>query len=336
MKKLILLFGFIAIVFASCEQKEVTGIEETLNGSLDEVSLNVATELETLTTQEELNERNLCFNTLNRALGCSGLRSALFSGKKTIYAPTDDAFAKLGLNPHNICDLPTDQLVAILLYHVADEFRGGFGRGCKIQIDGNIAQAVKANGKKFINDAKAIASWRQRCDHPYYKLRVFAIKDVLMPPDQNIVATASSVSDFSSLVAAVLAADPSIAAALSDEDAIYTVFAPTNQAFADLLAALNLNSLEELIAAIGVDNLSTVLLYHVFDGCAFSNDLSDGLSVTTLQGEELSVDLDNLSLIDKSDTPAGLVVGGLDVLTSNGIVHTIDKVLLPNAILEQL
>lgn len=336
MKKLILLFGFIAITFASCEQKEVTGIEETLNESLDEVSLNVAIELETLTTQEELSDRGISFHTLNQAISCSGLRSTLFSGEKTIYAPTDDAFEKLGLDRHNICDLPTEQLVAILAYHVADEFRYGFGQGCKVQLDGNIAQASRENHRKFINGSRAIAAWRQCGYHPHYFLRVFAIKEVLMPPDQNIVSTALSVSDFSSLVAAVLAADPGIAAALSDEDAIYTVFAPTNQAFADLLAALNLNSLEELVAAIGVDNLSTVLLYHVFDGCAFSNDLSDGLSVTTLQGEELSVDLDNLSLIDKSDTPAGLVVGGLDVLTSNGIVHTIDKVLLPNAILEQL
>ncbi len=69
---------------------------------------------------------------------------------------------------------------------------------------------------------------------------------------------------------------------------------------------------------------------------ALSNDLQNGQLLTTLQGEQLRVNLRNLSIIDKTNTPAGLVTSGLDILTSNGIVHTIDKVLLPNAILENL
>jgi len=188
--------------------------------------------------------------------------------------------------------------------------------------------------KRFINDSRIYLGWTQR-GHGY-KLRVYAITDVLLPPTDNIVATAASVSDFSSLVAAVLAADPAIAAALSDEDAIYTVFAPTNQAFADLVLALGYNDLNDLVAGIGVNALSTVLLYHVADACAFSNNLSDGQSIATLQGETVDVDLNNLSLIDKSGAPAGLVPTGLDVLTSNGVVHTIDKVLLPQAIINAL
>jgi len=336
MKKLIFLFSILTLIFTSCEQKEVINIEDTLNESLTEVSLNAASELETFIASEEVNKRNISFHTLNQALKCSGLRSALFSGKKTIFAPTDRAFAKLDIDAHNVCDLPIEQLVAILTYHVADEFQYGFQKGCTTQLDGNVAQLNRRNHKKFINDSRIVASWYQRGYHPQYKLRVFAIKKVLTPPTNNIVATASSVSDFSSLVAAVLAANPAIAAALSDENAVYTVFAPTNQAFADLLAALGFHSLEELVNGIGVDNLSTVLLYHVVDGCAFSNDLSNGLRIHTLQGERLKVDLNNLSIIDKSDAPSRLVPEGLDIITSNGIVHTIDKVLLPDAILDQL
>jgi len=138
------------------------------------------------------------------------------------------------------------------------------------------------------------------------------------------------------LVSAVLAADPAVAAALSDETAIYTVFAPTNQAFDDLIAALGLADLNDLVNTLGVPNLTTVLLYHVYGGCAFSNDLSDGQMIPTLQGETLEVDLQNLTILDKSTSPAGLVPTGLDVLTSNGIVHTVDKVLLPQAIINQL
>ncbi len=337
MRKLVLLFGFIAIIFASCEQKEVTGIEDTLNESLTEVSLNAASEFEAFMQPEEIEERNITFNTLNQALQCTGLTSAVFSGQKTIYAPTDDAFAQLGLDANSVCDIPTDQLVAILTYHVTDGFEFGFGQGCITQVDGNVAQITRESFfDRSINDSRVIASFAQFGFHPQYLLRVFVIESVLTPPTNNIVATASSVSDFSSLVAAVVAADPAIAAALSDEDAVYTVFAPTNQAFADLLGALGFNSLGDLVNGIGVDNLSTVLLYHVVDGCAFSNDLSDGLRIHTLQGERLKVDLGNLSLIDKSDTPSRLDPAGLDIITSNGIVHTIDKVLLPDAILEQL
>ncbi|MDX1942465.1 MAG: fasciclin domain-containing protein, partial [Saprospiraceae bacterium] len=129
---------------------------------------------------------------------------------------------------------------------------------------------------------------------------------------------------------------PAIAAALSDPNQILTVFAPTNEAFAELISALGANSLEDLVAQVGVEALSTILLYHVVDSCAFSNDLRNGQNLTTLQGEKLKVDLRNLSIIDKTDAPANLVPAGLDILTSNGIVHTIDKVLLPDAILENL
>lgn len=337
MKKLVFLLSIIALFFTSCEQREVTSIENAVNETLEEVSLNAASELEAFVELEEINDRSISFYTLNQALDCSDLRSAVFSGKKTIFAPTDDAFAKLGLNADNVCDaLTKEQLVAILTYHVTDGFEYGFRQGCITQVDGNVAQLSRQNHKRLVNGARVAASWAQFGYHPQYLLRVFAIKDVLTPPDKNIVATASEVSDFSSLVAAVVAADPAIAAALSDEDAVYTVFAPTNQAFADLLAALGFQSLEELVGGIGVDNLSTVLLYHVVDGCAFSNDLSNGLRIHTLQGERLKVNLGNLSIIDKSNTPSGLVPEGLDIITSNGIVHTIDKVLLPDAILKQL
>lgn len=337
MKKLAFLFSIVAIIFASCEQQELTGIEENVNETFTAISLASASDLESFTAEEEVNERAISFNTLNKALSCSGLTSAVFSGTKTLYAPTDEAFSKLGLNANNICDiLTTQQLVDILSYHVADGFVSGYEQGCAIQLDGNVAQASRENFRVSINDSRILAGFVQFGFSPQYFLRVLVIEDVLTPPDKNIVATASNVSDFSSLVSAVLAADPAIAAALLDEDAIYTVFAPTNQAFADLLSALGFTSLQELVDGIGVQNLSTVLLYHVVDNCAFSNDLSNGLQIETLQGERVEVDLNNLSLIDKSGQPARLVPAGLDIITSNGIVHTIDKVLLPDAIIVQL
>ena len=272
------------------------------------------------------------FRTLNQALRCTGLNAALFDGENTIYAPSDAAFAKLGLNEHNICEeLDAETLTAILLYHVSAGTVSRRERGCVELLNGDIAQVSVRNHRLLINDSRIYYSFRQRGRG--YSLRVYIIDEVLMPPSSTIAEVAGETSKFSVLLDAVLAADPSVAALLSDPDAVVTVFAPTNEAFIDLLGALNLGSLEELIEAIGIDGLTTVLAYHVVDACAFSNDLEDGLEITTLQGESITVDLDNLQLQDASDVPAGLVGDCLDVLTANGIVHTIDKVLLPEEIL---
>lgn len=340
MKLLSSLFA-LALFVISCEKDVInyneTGLnQEQSNNFSTKISTEFAEEKETL-ANDQTNQRRgyYTFNTLNQALHCTGLSDALFTGKKTIYAPSDAAFEKLGLDAHNICDaLDIGTLTNILLYHVTDSNVRLSAKGCTSMLNGEISQLSFTDHRYFINDAKLYLKWTLKGND--YKLKVYAINNVLSVPTNNIVATAAGADMFSSLVAAVLAADPGIAAALSDEDANFTVFAPTNKAFADLLGALGLGSLEELVAAIGVDALSTVLLYHVVDACAFSNNLTDGLSITTLQGEDLKVDLNNLSILDKTGSPSGLVVEGLDILTSNGIVHTIDKVLLPQAIIDAL
>lgn len=360
MKNVFYLVLSLSILFTSCSKEELTNskgknlvfnteqtddltphkdfTEPTDQTTEAQLSFDSAEEIEKFRDSDEFSRSGgyYSFRTLSRALHCTGLNAALFSGRKTVYAPSDAAFAKLGLNRHNVCSaLTQQQLTDILLYHVVDDIvKYSKKEGCVELINGDVAQLSTQSWKRYINDSRVYLGWTQ---YGYnYKLRVYAITDVLMPPTDNIVATAVSVSDFSSLVAAVLAADPAVAAALSDEAAIYTVFAPTNQAFDDLVAALGYADLNDLVANLGVANLTTVLLYHVFDGCAFSNDLADGQMVPTLQGETLEVDLQNLSILDKSPDPAGLVPTGLDVLTSNGIVHTVDKVLLPQAILNQL
>ena len=200
-----------------------------------------------------------------------------------------------------------------------------------MQLNGDLIHVQRPRYYRYlVNDTRAYLRFRSG------KLTVYAIQDVLSVPDKTIVETAQAADDFNALVAAVLAADPAIASALSDPDAIYTVFAPTDQAFADLLDALGVGSLEEAVAAVGVDGLSTILLYHVIDACAFSNDLKDGQKLTTLQGEQLLIDLDNLAIIDKTGMPAQLIVPLLDIRTSNGVIHAIDKVLLPQEIINSL
>eukprot|EP01013_Petalomonas_cantuscygni_P010947 TRINITY_DN24217_c0_g1_i1.p1 TRINITY_DN24217_c0_g1~~TRINITY_DN24217_c0_g1_i1.p1 ORF type:complete len:627 (-),score=9.05 TRINITY_DN24217_c0_g1_i1:53-1840(-) len=156
----------------------------------------------------------------------------------------------------------------------------------------------------------------------------------------NIVEAAQATTELSSLVAALQKADESanndLLTALSG-DGPFTVFAPTNQAFADLLTQLNgFDSLDDFNSQELQDLLAVILTYHVVSGsAALSTDLSDGQTLTTLQGSMLEVSTSGGVFIgDATDTDAQ--VTNADVETSNGVVHIIDKVLLPQTIIDQL
>ena len=118
----------------------------------------------------------------------------------------------------------------------------------------------------------------------------------------------------------------------------YTVFAPTNEAFVSLLNDLgdNYNSLEDFDTAAEKELLATILTYHVSAGAFVeSGDLTDNQEIPTVQGESLvAVTTHEISVFDK--TGVGSQVIGADNIASNGIVHIIDKVLLPQAVLDQL
>lgn len=162
------------------------------------------------------------------------------------------------------------------------------------------------------------------------------------PPEEdldNIVEIAQATPELSSLVAALQKADESanndLITALSG-DGPFTVFAPTNQAFADLLAQLDgFDSLDDFSSEQLQDLLAVILTYHVVADAAFSTDLSDGMSLTTLQGSSLGVSTSGGVFIqDATDVDAQVTTA--DVEASNGVVHIIDKVLLPQAILDEL
>ncbi|WP_199912702.1 fasciclin domain-containing protein, partial [Muricauda brasiliensis] len=116
----------------------------------------------------------------------------------------------------------------------------------------------------------------------------------------------------------------------------FTVFAPTNEAFNDLLAQLDgFDSLDDFSSQQLQDLLAVILTYHVVADAAFSTDLTDGMSLTTLQGSSLQVVIDgDVFIQDATDVPAQVVDADIEV--SNGVVHVIDKVLLPQAILDEL
>ncbi|MGB5385311.1 MAG: fasciclin domain-containing protein [Eudoraea sp.] len=162
----------------------------------------------------------------------------------------------------------------------------------------------------------------------------------LLASEKNLVETAQETDALSSLVAALTRADENegtdLVTALSSEGP-FTVFAPTNDAFKELLSGLeNYDSLEDFDSEEEKELLAAILTYHVFAGGALpSSELSEGQTITTLQGEELTVKLDNGVFIkDATEADARVVIPNIEV--SNGIVHVVDKVLIPQAILDAL
>jgi uncharacterized surface protein with fasciclin (FAS1) repeats len=133
---------------------------------------------------------------------------------------------------------------------------------------------------------------------------------------KDIVDTAVAAGSFNTLAAALGAAG------LVDTlkgDGPFTVFAPTDEAF----AALPEGTVENLLLPENKDQLTAILTYHVVSGKVMSTDLSDGMMATTVQGGDLSVDLSDGVKIN------GATVTAADVAASNGVIHVIDTVILP-------
>jgi uncharacterized surface protein with fasciclin (FAS1) repeats len=132
--------------------------------------------------------------------------------------------------------------------------------------------------------------------------------------DMDIVDTAVAAGSFTTLVAAVEAAG------LVDTlkgDGPFTVFAPTDEAF----AALPEGTVEALLN--DIPTLTSILTYHVVAGKVMSTDLSDDMTATTVQGGDITIDLDNGVMINDA------TVVTADIETTNGVIHVIDKVILP-------
>ncbi|MBY0352681.1 MULTISPECIES: fasciclin domain-containing protein [Alphaproteobacteria] len=140
---------------------------------------------------------------------------------------------------------------------------------------------------------------------------------VATPKEPDIVDIASSNADFSTLVTAVSAAG------LVDTlkgDGPFTVFAPTNAAF----AALPAGTLENLLKPENKDQLIKILTYHVVPGAVTSEQLAGKrLNVATVQGQTVHIDGRNGVKVNKSKVTTA------DIIASNGVIHVIDKVLLP-------
>ena len=133
----------------------------------------------------------------------------------------------------------------------------------------------------------------------------------------DIVDTAVAAGSFNTLVAAIQAAG--LVDALKAEGPL-TVFAPTDDAFAKLPEG----TVESLLQPENIDQLKSILTYHVVSGKILSTDLSDGATAATLQGSNI-----NIAIADGAVSINDATVTSADIAASNGVIHVIDTVLLP-------
>ncbi len=143
--------------------------------------------------------------------------------------------------------------------------------------------------------------------------------------DQNLVDIATGNPAFSILVDALSRVD--LVGAVAADDVQYTVFAPTNDAFVALLGELGAASLDDIDDA----TLTAVLLYHVVEGRRFSNSVLRAKKLSTLNGGYIMVNRGTATLTDANGRDVNIVTapGFFDIPASNGVVHVIDRVLLP-------
>ena len=261
------------------------------------------------------------FGILMSALEKTKLTSTVAKNRLTVFAPSDDAFrnlfAALGIN--GIDDLTAEQLKPILLYHVLGSpvFSYQLKAGFVPTLNGAAVEVKLGNGV-MINDAKVI-----RADMKALNGALHVIDKVLLPPSKNIVEIASGNPAFSILVQAVVKAGLADALATGGP---FTVFAPTNDAFVALLGELGASSLDD----IPVDVLRSVLLYHVVSGRVYSSDLPAGpLTVKTLNGGTFEINAPTLKIKDFNNREANLVPALLNIQATNGVIHVIDRVILP-------
>ncbi|WP_440106274.1 fasciclin domain-containing protein [Acidovorax sp. BL-A-41-H1] len=274
----------------------------------------------------ELAQSNPDLSILVEAVVAAGLAPTLSTGSLTVFAPTNAAFAalltELGVTKEALLANKT-LLTAVLTYHVLGTTvpRASVPLGKAITPVGGGFFKVEAAGTGLrITDGRNRTSNITATDIQASNGVVHLVDKVLLPADKNIVATASALPDFSILVEAVVAAGlvPTL-----QGTGPFTVFAPTNAAFAALLTELGVTK-EALLANTAL--LTSVLTYHVVPGRVLKADVPVNTAITTVQGQTFTINA-SLAITDSRGRQSSIVA--TDVFTSNGVIHVVDKVLLP-------
>ncbi len=280
------------------------------------------------------------FSTLVTAVTAGDLVETLSGdGPFTVFAPINPAFAALPEGTLETLLMPENKalLQGILTYHVvsgnitsSDLMEGKVATvagsdimvsledGVKINNANVIAADIKAgNGVIHVIDTVLLppSESTEAAEMEESMTEVAVTSPMPMPSSLNIVELAAGNTTFETLVAAVMAGD--LVDTLSG-DGPFTVFAPTDEAF----AALPAGTIETLLMPENKGLLQKILTYHVVSGNVTSSDLSSG-AVPTVQGSDVMVSLEDGVKVNDANVIAA------DVIVSNGVIHVIDSVIMP-------
>ncbi|WP_213608982.1 fasciclin domain-containing protein [Pseudoalteromonas sp.] len=275
------------------------------------------------------------FTTLVAALEATGLDETLddLTNSYTVFAPTDEAFALLGEETINNLLADPDTLSSILTYHVISgrvDAQAAIGlAGTTVETVNGQSIALSLNGESLLVNTSTVTMTDIKTDNGI----IHVIDAVLTPktvsetaPTNNIIETAQQAGDFSTLLAALDAAN--LTSALADESSEFTVFAPTDAAF----EAVGSKMINTLLANPGV--LGDILKQHVISGSV------DSVTAMSLNGQSAETLLGNtLPIAINADTNM-LMFGGANVVvtdieTTNGIIHVIDSVIVGDVALPE-
>jgi len=258
------------------------------------------------------------FTTLVAAVKAAGLDTVLSGdGPFTVLAPTDEAFEALPagtianlLKPEN-----KSLLQAILLYHVVP------AQVTSAQIV-KVTSAQSAGGQRIdvdVRDGQVTVDGARviQADVQASNGVIHAIDKVIMPATEDLIGTAVDAGAFNTLAAALQAAG--LVEALKG-DGPFTVFAPTDEAF----AALPRGTVDNLLKPENRQTLIAILKYHVIAGRIYADDAVGAAVATTLQGDDVRIRIKDGRLMVNDAT-----VVSSDVESTNGVIHVIDRVILP-------
>eukprot|EP00534_Pseudo-nitzschia_fraudulenta_P016781 CAMPEP_0201252186 /NCGR_PEP_ID=MMETSP0852-20130820/66776_1 /ASSEMBLY_ACC=CAM_ASM_000632 /TAXON_ID=183588 /ORGANISM="Pseudo-nitzschia fraudulenta, Strain WWA7" /LENGTH=441 /DNA_ID=CAMNT_0047551875 /DNA_START=71 /DNA_END=1397 /DNA_ORIENTATION=+ len=281
----------------------------------------------------------------------AGLGEALMlPGPFTVFAPSNAAWTEVITNIEEIEAIPGDLLNAILAYHVvggtvlASDITDGLvlttlmGETIEFGVDGDVVTVneevismtdmMASNGVVHVIDGvmfpQAVLapveddSTDDSVDDAVSDSVDDAIEDV--SPELGIADVAFMDPDLSIMIQLVALAGLGDALTLPGP---FTVFAPTNAAWTEVIT--DLTSLESLDPTV----LSAILAYHVVFGTYEASDITDGLILTTLMGESIEFGIDDEGVVTVNEE----IISMTDISASNGIIHKIDGVMFPQAVL---
>lgn len=300
-----LFLGLLVVGFSSCDEDD--DLDDTTDDSIAEI----------VAGQDQ-------FSILQAALEQVDLDDVLSgTGPFTVFAPTNDAFQAAGIT--SLDGFTNEELTEVLLYHVI----GGAGIASTDLAEGQTYAATAANtgpngtqlsiliertgGNVTVNNVANVETANVRAENGI----IHIIDQAIVPLD--VVGHAQANSNFTSLVGALGAANGGLVSVLQS-DGPFTVFAPLNSAF---------TAIQSTVDGLDADQLASVLLYHVVSGANVrSTMLSAGPVTTANAGTTVEVSLDPVQITDSNGNAVDVVL--TDVQGTNGVIHVIDQVLIPD------